>query len=427
MSERTPSGALRDIGTLYRDGMLGGLTDRQLLGRFVKRGDSSAEDAFTVLLERHGPMVWGVCRRHLRDRSAAADAFQATFLVLVRKASAVKVTDSLGLWLYGVSRRVAARARANSLRRRTREIAGIEVAAHAAPDSDDVELLAILDEEIGRLPDRHRAAVVLCDLEGLPHVEAARRLGCPVGTIESRLSRGRQRLRERLVRRGLAPGTVAPWAGTARDASAAMPAALIKQSAQFVTSSLAAGTVPSTINSLAQGVIQTMWFARLTPLAAVGGFVILATAGVAVHGRQDPNPEGAPKPAKTATAPTPTLGSKLPGASVAAANQALYKEQLAIVDRRLDNAWKLIQAHRLSFSDSTLYLWEHRRLDILRKSGASKAEIVAALEKYLDHAKQWEAWTEDRKQKAQGTELAVEEARFHRLEAEIWLNEEKAR
>ena len=118
MSGGDPSGALRDIGTLFSSGMLGGLTDGQLLERFVNRDDSSAEDAFTILLERHGPMVWGVCRRLLSDRSAAADAFQATFLVLVRRARAVRVDDSLGPWLYGVSRRVAARARANSLRRR---------------------------------------------------------------------------------------------------------------------------------------------------------------------------------------------------------------------------------------------------------------------------------------------------------------------
>ena len=116
MSGRDPSGVLRDIGTLFRDGVLGGLTDRQLLERFVNRNDSSAEDAFTIILGRHGPMVWGVCRRRLPDGDAAADAFQATFLVLVRRARAVRVDDSLGPWLYGVSRRVAARARATSLR-----------------------------------------------------------------------------------------------------------------------------------------------------------------------------------------------------------------------------------------------------------------------------------------------------------------------
>ncbi len=134
MSGGDPAGVLRDIGTLFSDGMLGGLTDRQLLERFLNRNDSSAEDAFTVLLERHGPMVRGVCRRLLPDRSAAADAFQATFLVLLRRARAVRVDDSLGPWLYGVSRRVAARARATSLRRGARETG--EVEAVAGPDFD---------------------------------------------------------------------------------------------------------------------------------------------------------------------------------------------------------------------------------------------------------------------------------------------------
>ena len=111
MSRGDPSGTLRDIRVLFSEGRLGELTDRQLLERFVNRNGSSAEDAFTILLERHGPMVWGVCRRLLADRHAAADAFQATFLVLVRRAAVVRVDDSLGPWLHGVSRRVATRAR----------------------------------------------------------------------------------------------------------------------------------------------------------------------------------------------------------------------------------------------------------------------------------------------------------------------------
>ena len=347
MSGGDPSGALRDIGTLFSDGMLGGLTDRQLLERFVNRNDSSAEDAFTILLERHGPMVWGVCRRLLPDRDAAADAFQATFLVLVRRASAVRVDDSLGPWLYGVSRRVAARARATSLRRRARETGGVEAVAGPAPDPDRAERLAILDEEIGRLPERQRAAVVLCDLEGLPHEEAARRLGCPVGTVESRLSRGRQRLRDRLVRRGLAPAAAALWAEMAREASAAMPAALIKHSARFVTSSPAAGAVPVAVTALAEGVIQMMWLARLKPLVAVAAALILATAGVAVQGRQQPAPEGAREQAKTA--PPPTAGAGGAAVPDMAANRALAREQLALIDEALAMLHQLARNARIEY------------------------------------------------------------------------------
>jgi membrane fusion protein (multidrug efflux system) len=290
MSGRDPSGALREIRTLFSDGVLGGLTDGQLLERFVNRKDSGAEDAFTVLLERHGPMVWGVCRRLVPDRDAAADAFQATFLVLVRRAGAVRVDDSLGPWLHGVSRRVATRARATSLRRRARESGGVEAAAVAgpAPDPDRAQRLAILDEEIGRLNERHGAAIVLCDLEGLPHEEAARRLGCPVGTVESRLCRARQRLRDRLVRRGLAPAAAALWAEAAHESSAAMPAALIKHTAQSVTTSTAIGAVPAAVTALAEGVIRMTWLARLKPVAAVAAVLIFATAGVGFLGRQQP-------------------------------------------------------------------------------------------------------------------------------------------
>ncbi len=294
MSGGDPSGALRDIQTLFSEGMLGGLTDRQLLERFVNRKDSSSEDAFTILLERHGPMVWGVCVAGCCPNETPRPTlrFQATpFLVLVRRASTVRVDDSLGPWLYGVSRRVAARARATSLSRRAHETGGVEAVAGPAPDPDRAERLAILDEEIGRLPERHCAAVVLCDLEGLPHEEAARRLGCPVGTVESRLSRGRQRLRDRLARRGIAPAAAALWAEMAREASAAMPAVLIRQSARFVTSSPAAGAVPVAVTALAEGVIQMMWLARLKPLVAIATALILATAVVAVQGRQQPAPE----------------------------------------------------------------------------------------------------------------------------------------
>ena len=427
MSGGDPSGALRDIRTLFSDGMLGGLTDRQLLERFVNRNDSSAEDAFTILLERHGPMVWGVCRRLLPDRDAAADAFQATFLVLVRRASAVRVDDSLGPWLYGVSRRVAARERATALRRRARETGGVEAAAGPAPDPDRAERLAILDEEIGRLPERQRAAVVLCDLEGLPHEEAARRLGCPVGTVESRLSRGRQRLRDRLVRRGLAPAAAALWAEMAREASAAMPAALIKHSARFVTSSPAAGAVPVAVTALAEGVIQMMWLARLKPLVAVAAALILATAGVAVQGRQQPAPEGAREQAKTA--PAPSRQPARPAAAVPdmAANQALARQQLALIDEAWALMHSLAQNARIEISTAPFGRWGRRRLEALHKAGAGKAEIVAALEKYINSLKQLEAIARARKEAARATPLGEYEMQFLRMEAEIWLNEEKAR
>jgi RNA polymerase sigma factor (sigma-70 family) len=418
MSGGDPSGALR---TLFVSGRLGELTDRQLLERFVSENDSSAEDAFTVLLERHGPMVWGVCRRLLPDRDGAADAFQATFLVLVRRARAVRVDDSLGPWLYGVSRRVAARARATSLRRRARESGEVEAVAGPAFDPGLSERLAILDEEIGRLPERQRAAVVLCELEGLPHEEAARRLGCPLGTVESRLSRGRQRLRDRLVRRGLAPAAAAMWADTAREASVAIPSAIIKNMSRFVTSSPAAGAVPAAVTALAEGVIQMMWLARLKPLAAVAAALILVTAGVAVQGRQGPTPQREREQAKTATPPT---GAAVPDL---AASQALAREQLAIIDKALATLHALCKVVRVSLSDASFDVWEHRKLETIRKTGAGKAEIVAALEEYINILKQEEAIAKEQLGTGGNTQVSVYATQFRRMEAESFLNEEKAR
>jgi RNA polymerase sigma factor (sigma-70 family) len=427
MSGGDPSGALRNIRTLFGHGRLADLTDRQLLEQFVCGNDSSTEDAFTMLLERHGPMVWGVCRRLLPDRNAAADAFQATFLVLVRRARSVRVDDSLGPWLYGVSRRVAARARATSLRRRARETGEVEAVAGLAFDPGRSERLAILDEEIGRLPERQRAAVVLCDLEGLPHEEAARRLGCPVGTVESRLSRGRQRLRDRLVRRGLAPAAASLWAEMAREASAAMPAALIKHSARFVTSSPAAAAVPMTVTALAEGVIQMMWLARLKPLIAVAAARILATAGVAVQGRQQSAPKGAREQAKTASPPTTGAGAAALAVPDLAANRALAREQLVLIDEVWAMQRALARNARISIADASFSLWGRRRLEALQRAGAGKAEIVAALEKYINDLKEDEAIAKAQVQAARAVEVVVRDVQFRRLEAEIWLNEEKAR
>ena len=150
-------------------------------------------------------MVLGVCRRALADPDDADDAFQATFLILVRKAGSVRVDDSLGRWLYGVSRKVAARARAVAARRPTRRGDGLEaVEARPRPTPTGSRSGRSLDEELARLPEPYRSAIVLCDLDGLTHEEAARDLRCPVGTVKSRQARGRARLRDRLERRGLA-------------------------------------------------------------------------------------------------------------------------------------------------------------------------------------------------------------------------------
>jgi RNA polymerase sigma factor (sigma-70 family) len=213
MGNAKSSDLLRQVRTLFGAGTVAGLSDAQLLERFRSRSASAAEDtlaaeaAFEILVARHGPMVLGVCRRALSDPAEVEDAFQATFLVLVRRAASVRVGDSLGRWLYGVSRRVAAKARARSHRARIHSLPlAVEPTARATPDEDS-GLLAALDDEMNRLPEKYRAPVILCHLEGLSHAEAAARLHWPIGTVSGRLSRARGLLKDRLVRRGVTSST----------------------------------------------------------------------------------------------------------------------------------------------------------------------------------------------------------------------------
>src|SRR5262245_9131376 len=180
-------------------------TDGQLLEAFVKDREPAAVEA---LVRRHGSMVWGVCRRVLGNHHDAEDAFQATFLVLVSKASSVKPRDMVGNWLYGVAQQTALKAGATTAKRKTREQQVSAMPEPTAAPSDPADNLApILDQELSRLPDKYRAVLVLCELEGKAIKEAAKQLGVPDGTIASRLARGRTMLAKRLARHklGVAP------------------------------------------------------------------------------------------------------------------------------------------------------------------------------------------------------------------------------
>ena len=205
MADESSRRFLRQINALFQCGLPGSLSDEELLREFVAGCDESAEAAFSALVNRHGAMVLGVCRRVLGNQHAAEDAFQATFLVLSRKASAISRPGQLASWLHGVARRAALDARARAARQQTCEKRlGIKSSPEKADDIQSSELRSILDEELGRLHERDRTAIVLCELEGLSRREAAGRLGISEGTLSSRLARAKTRLRERLARRGLA-------------------------------------------------------------------------------------------------------------------------------------------------------------------------------------------------------------------------------
>ncbi|MHB1559748.1 MAG: RNA polymerase sigma factor, partial [Isosphaeraceae bacterium] len=184
------------LRSLFAGGTLAGLGEGELLDRFVGARD---EPAFEELVARHGPMVLAVCRRWLADPEDVEDAFQATFLVLVRKAGSLRDRQSVGPWLYGVAHRVARQARASALRRRDREMRVIEHRAPsgqaAEPDPSDElagrEVIGAIEAEILRLPEKHRSAAVLCLVQGQSHEAAARALGWPLGTLKTRIAEAR--------------------------------------------------------------------------------------------------------------------------------------------------------------------------------------------------------------------------------------------
>jgi RNA polymerase sigma factor (sigma-70 family) len=271
----------RDLELIGSAGAVAGLTDSELLGRFVGRRDGAAEVAFEALVGRHGGMVLGTCRRVLRDPVEAEDAFQATFLVLARKAGSVRVDGSLAPWLHGVARRVAGKARAGSIRRRRFESSS--TAAGAEPSSeatlDEFDLRPILFEELDRLPEKYRTPVVLCHLEGKTHEEAAQELRWPVGTVSGRLSRARDLLRSRLARRGLSPtasGVVAALAG--REAVAISPS-LSSATARLATRFAAGEAIPESIQRLTQGALTAMFANQIKLGAIAASAVAMLTVG----------------------------------------------------------------------------------------------------------------------------------------------------
>jgi RNA polymerase sigma factor (sigma-70 family) len=301
---------LRTLRALFASGTATGLTDDELLERYTARRAESAEAAtaaeaaFAALVDRHGPMVWGVCRRVLGDGHEAEDAFQATFLVLVRRAGSVRVDGSLGRWLYGVAQRVALRARSDAARRAS----GIGRVAPVSSDDPvrDAELRDLrraVAEELGQLPAKYRGPVELCDLQGMTYDEAARQLSWPVAAVKSRLARGRVRLRERLGRRALAPGAVGSAAAAALggEARAAVPPELVR-STVLAAAPGGAAAWPSAVADLSAGVLKMMTWEKIKLMAA--GALVAAGLTAPVLSQQTPGGQPrTPEPPATAAQP----------------------------------------------------------------------------------------------------------------------------
>jgi RNA polymerase sigma factor (sigma-70 family) len=321
----------RQLERLFGVGTVGGLSDVELLARFAAVDDEAAGAAFEAIVARHGPMVLRVCRMILRDAHAAEDAFQATFLVLARRARTLGERELLGNWLYGVAMRTARKARIAAARRIAREqraaagrrsVVVVEPEPHESAD----ELVRVLHEEIGRLPGSYRSAVVACYLEGLTQEQAARQLRLTEGRVRGRLARARKLLGHRLTRRGVAP---AIGLAALQDAagSGRLPEAIVRSVARdalhFARSAGPAtcGVVPSTARALADGVLSTMWLPSLKSIAMAASLVAagigLTAAAAAALGRRPaeaevvpaPGPVLAPDPAP-APAPSPAPDPK---------------------------------------------------------------------------------------------------------------------
>ncbi len=289
---------LRDQHAPTAESEGGARTDGQLLERFLARRE---EEAFTALVRRHGAMVLGVCRRVLRDRHDAEDAFQATFLVLARKAASVHPRQAVGAWLYGVAYRTAKKAGVMSARRRVREQQFRKsISPSTQTDSRD-DILPLLDEELSRLPAKYQSAIVLCDLEGISRKDVAARLQCPEGTLSSWLARGRKLLARRLAQRGVAlsAGTLAVV--LAREGRAAVPSELVAATGRVATVGAAgrAAAVPASVADLADGVVKALLLVRLRAVVAIALLAACAAGGIGVLARSV-DTAGPPRPPRAA-------------------------------------------------------------------------------------------------------------------------------
>jgi RNA polymerase sigma factor (sigma-70 family) len=314
--------APRDIGALFSVGTTGGMTDAELLERFVDRDREASRLAFAELVARHSPMVLRVCQTILHDAHDAEDAFQATFLVLARRAESIRKRASAASWLYGVARRVAMCARLSRSRQRIHERKAAELTRSSADATGWDDQFEVLHDEIARLSERYRVVIVLCDLEGLTEGQTAMRLGLPVGTVRSRLRRGRERLRGRLLSRGVTLSTLVFGSTSVSDGAPVVVSTALASSATRVASFYAAGAtptsgaVPTTIMTLTETVLSAMVLSKLTvfvaALLAIGCASLLATGTVRFSQEEPIAKPLRPSPTAKATAsPAPAQSADI--------------------------------------------------------------------------------------------------------------------
>jgi RNA polymerase sigma factor (sigma-70 family) len=343
----------RLIGSAQDDG-----TDAQLLHRFLRHRD---ESAFAALVQRHGRLVWGVCRRVLGHEQDAEDAFQATFLVLARQAGSIQRSEAVGSWLYRVAHRIATRAGVDTARRRARQ----KEVHREASDSRHCEvawreLQAVLTEELNRLPEKYRAPFVLCCLEGKSGPAAARQLGWKVGTVAGRLGEARKRLQQRLARRGISLAAV--LCAVTLGLPAAAPAALVQSTLTRAVSCVghlaAPGLIPARVAALMEGVGNSTFptWAKLATLALLAAGVLALGAALLTgpSPAQPPDPATAGSAARKPRQATAAASQRLP--TGARPDQGLDEKHMTITGRVLTPTGKVADQARVA-----VLFWSHLR------------------------------------------------------------------
>jgi RNA polymerase sigma factor (sigma-70 family) len=376
----------RDFGKVIGHLLRENAADAELLDRYIRLKEDAA---FTALVRRHGRMVWGVCSRILPRHEDAEDAFQATFLLLLRKADALQAPGKVGNWLYGTAHRTALATRKAIRKRREKEAQAVPVAREP-----QTELREVIDHELVRLPEKYRTLIVLCDLEERTLKEAARQLGLAEGTVASRLSRGRALLAKRLLRYGLslAAGTKLSQA----VGSASAPAELIAATLKTATNPAAAAGVVA----LVEGVMTAMMLTKIKVGAAVLLAVAVGGSGYAVftHAEsaeqettQTPPIQAVEQPAKQ----EPDQPKPDPTANGAGSLGAARKARLAAARNAYDKVWT---QYREGYGDEEqVYRWSLRLLEAEQALDAFRqSERIMALIGHLDRMKELEKTAPDR-------------------------------
>ena len=431
--------AMPDLGRIFRGEAVAGLSEWQLLERYLERRD---EVAFEALVARHGPMVLGVCRRMLADRTDVEDAFQATFLVLVRRARHLGPRDAIGPWLYGVATRVALQSRSQAARRRRVEPLSSDFEAVVDDRSiADREIADVIDQELNRLPPKYRRPIVLCYLEGQTHEEAARQLKWPIGTVKGRLARARDLLRSRLIRRGLTPAVGAVSLGLSPDSPAALHRELldrtVKSSLKLAAGQTTAQIVSTSITSLVEGVLTSMFLNSLKWTGAVvlaGG---LALTSIGVMARQDAAAKKADAPpaqktvaAKADPKARAAIDPSKPAAEPADTATKDDRKKLADLQHELTRAAQMEWQHAYKDYLGTntglerAYQASRRLMDARQAAAATSpnekvSAVTAHLERIRDIARIQHA-------NPSSSDLQSAQVRAYAAEAELWIAQAKA-